>query len=77
MENKGGKFILFFVFVLAFLTSFFVLADEGSLESSCQTLLQDTDAGCKGLSSQQCQTELKKCLDWFEGKSEYYKDGKK
>ncbi len=76
MRHKGVKLILSLVFVLAFLASFFVLADENtkSLESSCRILLEDTDAACKGLSSQQCQTELKKCLDWFEGQSDYYKD---
>jgi len=75
MRRAYQKFIRPII-VVALLASFlvaggFVLAED--LEKLCQPLLEEeTDQACRSLSSEECQSLLNKCLDFYQQKSDYY-----
>jgi peptidoglycan hydrolase CwlO-like protein len=71
------KKIIFSLVFLAPLASFLFLPlvfAEEDLEKTCQPLLEDSDNACKGMSDKECQSVLNKCLDFYQGRSDYYED---
>jgi peptidoglycan hydrolase CwlO-like protein len=50
-----------------------ILAEE-NLEQSCKPFLEESDDACGKMSDQECQLFLNKCLEYYQGRSDYYGD---
>ncbi|MEA3453025.1 MAG: lytic murein transglycosylase [Patescibacteria group bacterium] len=50
-----------------------ILAEE-NLEQICKPFLEEDNGSCGNMSDQECQVVLNKCLDYYQGRSDYYGD---